>query len=60
MYAHDAKRLEGNVNGVGTEKWAYGHIQKSSSALQIGCAKGFKNFHGYVDYVSVYLCRPQY
>ncbi|KAK3102854.1 hypothetical protein FSP39_014448, partial [Pinctada imbricata] len=57
-FMHDTKRLEGKVNNVRAEKWAFGHIQVLDSALQIGYAPGFQNFHGYVDYVSIYLCRP--
>ena len=55
---HDTKKLEGKVNGIGSEEWAYGPIERSAAGLQIGYAKGFPNFHGYMDYVTIYMCRP--
>nr|QDO66815.1 hypothetical protein [Pinctada fucata] len=65
-YMHDTKKLEGKVNGIGMEKWAYGSLRrsvygplkKSAAGLQIGFVKGFENFHGYMDYVTIYMCRP--
>ncbi|XP_061177914.1 protein PIF-like [Saccostrea echinata] len=59
-YMHDTKSLEGKVNGIGMETWAYGPIKRSRAALHIGYGRGLQNFRGYMDYVTVFLCRPRY
>ncbi|XP_055995640.1 sushi, von Willebrand factor type A, EGF and pentraxin domain-containing protein 1-like isoform X2 [Ostrea edulis] len=60
FYIHDTERLEGRVNGLENSKWAVGQIQKTHTAIHIGYGRGFRNFKGYMDDVTFYLCRPKY
>ena len=59
-YAHDGKVLEGQVNGVGSEMLAFGPLQHADSGIVIGAVPGFRNFHGLMDEVSVFPCRPDF
>lgn len=60
FYIHDTQKLEGRVNGVEMSKWAIGPVQKTQTAIHIGYGKGFRNFKGYMDDFTIFLCKPVY
>lgn len=60
FYIHDTQKLEGRVNGVEMSKWAIGQVQKTHTAIHIGYGKGFRNFKGYMDDFTIFLCKPVY
>ncbi|XP_062621271.1 sushi, von Willebrand factor type A, EGF and pentraxin domain-containing protein 1-like isoform X4 [Saccostrea cucullata] len=60
FYIHDTEKLEGRCNGIDYSKWAIGPIQSTHTAIHIGYGRGFKNFKGYMDDVTIFLCKPRY
>jgi len=54
----DKQKLEASVNGVSYQTLFTGSISNSKCALQIGRGSNFNQFTGYMDDITVYLCRP--
>ncbi|KAH3888655.1 sushi, von Willebrand factor type A, EGF and pentraxin domain-containing protein 1-like [Dreissena polymorpha] len=59
IYIHDEKKLEGKVCGASFNKWSVGPIQATHCALQIGRGTGLTSYHGLMDDLYVYQCRPR-
>ncbi|CAL1545376.1 unnamed protein product [Lymnaea stagnalis] len=55
----DDSVLQGTVTGVSYQTIFTGSIETSRCAMQIGRGTEFKHFTGYMDDVTVYLCRPK-
>ncbi|XP_046580719.1 uncharacterized protein LOC124288175 isoform X8 [Haliotis rubra] len=54
----DAGMLSGSVGSSAKQTAFLGNIQRANCALQIGRGTNFANFRGYIDNVTIYLCRP--
>ena len=48
--------LAGSVNKVRNQKFTNGPIRRTPYGISIGFVDGFKNFQGYMDYVTIYKC----
>ncbi|XP_067654977.1 uncharacterized protein [Haliotis asinina] len=54
----DGGMLSGSVGSSAKQTAFLGNIQRANCALQIGRGTNFANFRGYIDNVTIYLCRP--
>ncbi|XP_041367895.1 SCO-spondin-like isoform X2 [Gigantopelta aegis] len=50
--------LSGTVNSVSSFIKSSGTVMETNCAIQIGRGTGFDNFHGYIDELAIYLCKP--
>ncbi|XP_055900616.1 uncharacterized protein LOC106057861 isoform X1 [Biomphalaria glabrata] len=55
----DRNILSGSVNGNTYQTFFAGSIEPSKCALQIGRGTDFKHFTGYMDDITVFLCKPK-
>ncbi|KAK7099388.1 hypothetical protein V1264_003532 [Littorina saxatilis] len=58
MYV-DRHTLTGSVNNYSMQTLFAGSLATSKCALQIGRGTNFDHFKGYMDDITVYLCRPK-
>ncbi|XP_061187687.1 uncharacterized protein LOC133195743 [Saccostrea echinata] len=55
-FSHDGNVLGGSVNGVQYRKNTNGPLQRTPYGISIGFVDGYRNFQGYMDYVTIYKC----
>lgn len=58
-FIHDFNTMEGYINGKSCKRWTYGPIKMAQGGLNIGAVRGFRNFQGFMDYVTIYYCQEE-